>query len=148
MKAMDIAKIAAVVAGAFVTYKFFQKVKDVGGNVAAAGKKFVAEDLNPASDKNLVYSGVNAVGAKVTGDDSFSLGGWLYEKFNDDPLASQPSNVTKQAEQIAIKKPYTPWELDDSSVKKPSFVDPFAIHSTDFGDDGMLIKNGIDFKLF
>ena len=35
--------------------------------------------LNPASDKNIVYGGVNSIGAKVSGDKDWSLGGWLYE---------------------------------------------------------------------
>lgn len=40
--------------------------------------------VNPASDKNLVYTGVNKVGAAATGDDSFSLGSWIYDIFHPD----------------------------------------------------------------
>jgi hypothetical protein len=40
------------------------------------------DTFNPTSDKNLAYRGTNAVGAALTGDASFSLGSWLYDRFN------------------------------------------------------------------
>lgn len=39
----------------------------------------VLPKVNPGSDQNLLYQGVNALGSKVTGDESFTLGGWLYD---------------------------------------------------------------------
>lgn len=55
----------------------------------SVGKVVVTETLNPASDKNAAYGGVNAVGAALTGDDSFSLGSWLYDVTH--PGASVPA---------------------------------------------------------
>jgi hypothetical protein len=61
----------------------------VGGVIAVAvylqylkTREFFTTALNPASDKNLAYSGVNGVGAKITGDENFTFGGWIYEKLN------------------------------------------------------------------
>ncbi len=35
--------------------------------------------VNPADRNNLAYTGVNAVGAAITGDEGFSLGGAFYD---------------------------------------------------------------------
>ena len=35
--------------------------------------------LNPASSENVAYQGVNAVGSELSGDDSWTLGGWFYD---------------------------------------------------------------------
>lgn len=39
--------------------------------------------VDPTSDNNLAYRGVNAVGSSITGDSSFSLGSWLYDLTHD-----------------------------------------------------------------
>jgi hypothetical protein len=39
----------------------------------------VLPKINPASDQNVVYQGANWLGSKVTGDEGFNLGGWLYD---------------------------------------------------------------------
>jgi len=39
----------------------------------------VGQAVNPTSDQNLAYKGVNSVGEALTGDDAFSLGSWLYD---------------------------------------------------------------------
>ena len=44
-----------------------------------AKRKQIGAAVNITSDQNLAYKGVNAVGAAVTGDTSFSLGSWLYD---------------------------------------------------------------------
>lgn len=55
----------------------------------------VGNAINPASDKNLVYKGVNAIGAAVTGDGSFSLGSTIYDWFHDDAaLVNKPKPAT------------------------------------------------------
>jgi len=54
--------------------------KAVGNSVVAAGNA-----VNPASEKNLIYKGVNAIGDVFDdgGDnDSFSLGSWAYDWVN------------------------------------------------------------------
>lgn len=68
----DVAIAVAVLAGtAIVVYGLWK----AGGVV----KKAVTEDLNPASDKNLAYSAVNAVGGAITGDADWSLGSAIYD---------------------------------------------------------------------
>ena len=51
-------------------------------NGIANGVNYVAPKLNPASDQNIVYSGVNGVGSALTGDSNFTLGGWFYDLMN------------------------------------------------------------------
>ena len=76
---------------------------DAAGDAAAA----VGRSVNPASDQNLIYRGVNAVGGAVTGDGDFSLGSWLYDVMNPEPLiTSNPSpsravRVREYSERIA-----------------------------------------------
>lgn len=43
--------------------------------------------LDPTSANNLAYRGVNAVGTSLTGDEHFSLGGWLYDKLHPNEAA-------------------------------------------------------------
>lgn len=51
-----------------------------------AGKvgQVLSEDLNPASDKNLAYRGVNGIGSWLTGDSSWTLGGAIYDGLHND----------------------------------------------------------------
>lgn len=62
--------IVAIVA----VYLVARKTGAALGDAAQA----VGTAVNPVSDQNLAYKGVNAVGAAVSGDQSFSLGSWLY----------------------------------------------------------------------
>ncbi len=43
----------------------------------------VTESLDPTSSNNIFASGVDKVGAVLTNDPNFRLGGWLYDKFNN-----------------------------------------------------------------
>ena len=74
MTTRDYITIGIGLAGLYIAWKGTQVVKST-----------IAEDLNPASDKNIIYRGVNALGQAVTGDDSWALGTSLYsdppEKF-------------------------------------------------------------------
>jgi hypothetical protein len=70
--------VFGVVAVSAVLYYVATKVVEKLGGAAGS----VANSVNPTSDKNLVYRGVNQVGEVLTGDASFSLGSWLYDKFN------------------------------------------------------------------
>lgn len=38
--------------------------------------------IDPTSENNVFYSGVNAVGKSLTGQENFDLGGWLYDKIH------------------------------------------------------------------
>jgi hypothetical protein len=57
--------------------------------VYVAGKQVVetvgdvGNAINPVNDNNVFAVGVDSVGAKLTGDVDFKLGGWLYDKMND-----------------------------------------------------------------
>lgn len=51
----------------------------IWGNDLKKAAAAAANAVNPTSDKNLAYTGVNAVGTALTGDESFSLGGWFYD---------------------------------------------------------------------
>lgn len=42
----------------------------------------VVEKINPFSNKNIIYSGVNEIGAVITQNDDFSLGVWLYDQLH------------------------------------------------------------------
>jgi len=39
----------------------------------------VAPRVNPASDQNLIYSGVNGIGGALSGDKDWTLGNWLFD---------------------------------------------------------------------
>lgn len=69
---------ALVVVGAFVVYFLGRRVvADVGQAAAAVG-----EAVNPVSDQNIFYRGVNAVGEAITGAKDFSLGTAIYDWLN------------------------------------------------------------------
>ena len=51
-------------------------------NKAAETVKEVGAAIDPTSSENIFYSGVNSVGSTLTGDEDFSLGGWIYEVAN------------------------------------------------------------------
>ncbi len=71
----DSAKLALIGAGAAVVVigALYLLARKAGAAVVAVGQA-----VNPVSDKNIAYQGVNAAGAAVTGDSEFSLGTWLY----------------------------------------------------------------------
>lgn len=116
MKVETVLKYSALIGVAFVATKFALKVaegvkagKEVLGAVTDTLVKTVTEDLNPASDKNVVYSAVNAAGRQITSDPSFNLGGSLWEFWNGKefarkaglaPDSSDTANTSKQIEQM------------------------------------------------
>lgn len=66
-------------------------VASMFGKGLKAGLSAVGTAINPTSDRNLAYRGVNAIGAAVSGRDSFSLGSWIYDLTHEDAnLASNP----------------------------------------------------------
>lgn len=58
-------------------------VYDVTHDNPITGEKAPINAVNPASDQNVIYKGVNSVGSYITGDKDFTLGGWIYGVFND-----------------------------------------------------------------
>lgn len=79
------AGLAVVAIGA--AYLLARKAGATVSDAAAA----VGTAVNPVSDQNLAYKGVNAVGSAVTGDQSFSLGGWIYDLTH--PAGTGSSNI-------------------------------------------------------
>ena len=71
LNATAVIALAGIAAVGFVAWKVFPGLS-----------KVVTKDLNPASSENVVNKGVSAVGAAVTGDDSWTLGGQLADWFN------------------------------------------------------------------
>ena len=49
--------------------------------IKAAG--VVGDAINPVNDNNIFASGVNAVGAKISGNKHWSLGSWIYDITHD-----------------------------------------------------------------
>lgn len=85
--------IGIIVGGAvlyFISSRIFKGAGEAIGNVA----KSVGTAINPVSDQNLAYRGVGAVGAAVTGDQYWTLGGAIYDLFHTDD-ASAPSKQVK-----------------------------------------------------
>lgn len=64
------------------------------GAVYFAGKKLLdagakaANAVNPLNHDNVFATSVNDVGASVTGDKDFTLGGAIYDLFHSDPLSN------------------------------------------------------------
>lgn len=73
-----------------------QGVRDVwNGATDAAGRaaSAVGTAVNPTSDQNLAYRGVNAVGASWSGDPNFSLGSWAYDVAPPESLLAKAGNA-------------------------------------------------------
>lgn len=47
--------------------------------------KKTANAINPVSEENIFYQGVNGVGGAVTGDNDFDLGHWIYDTIHGVP---------------------------------------------------------------
>lgn len=70
-------KTAAIVAGVAVVAYLLWRAKGAIGEA-------ISTTLNPASDQNAAYKGVNAIGSTLTGDQDFSLGSYLYDLTHSD----------------------------------------------------------------
>jgi len=49
--------------------------KNIADGAAAA-----AQSINPVNDENIFNQGVLAVGQKITGNQNWTLGGWIYDE--------------------------------------------------------------------
>ncbi len=101
----------------------------------------VTTTLNPASDKNLAYRGVNAVGEAVTGDSGFSLGSYLFDVFNP-TAANYDPNANTYRPQITPDptpgfNPYAPGGTRSDYVTAVAPDSPF-----DYSLDAYLRRNG------
>lgn len=62
----------------------------------------VVNAVNPASDQNLIYRGVNAIGSAATGSNDWSLGGAIYDWTHPDEYASTTINTAAQTDAARI----------------------------------------------
>lgn len=83
--------------GGILLWKASQVAGDAAG-VAWEGVKDGASTVggwvNPVSDQNLAYRGVNALGGALAGDDSWSLGGWIYDITHPETVEPQPDRFS------------------------------------------------------
>lgn len=86
--------LGAVAVG--VVWYGYKKISGAAGAAVGSVVETVSEvastSLNPASDQNLIYRGINAVGGAAAGSDSWSLGSWIYDLTHSDPLAPPVSS--------------------------------------------------------
>jgi len=61
----DQAVAVAVLAGTAIAVYVLWKAKEGAAAVVETARGVVTQDLNPASDRNLIYRGVNAVGGAI-----------------------------------------------------------------------------------
>lgn len=52
---------------------------DAAGGIVAGGYDALPQAIKPSDPNNVFYQGTNKIGAAVTGDDNFTLGGWIYD---------------------------------------------------------------------
>lgn len=65
---------ALAVVGGVALYVAEKKGREAVGAIGNA--------INPVNNDNIFASGVDSVGAKLSGDKNFKLGGWIYDVFN------------------------------------------------------------------
>jgi hypothetical protein len=94
MKLPDILNTKAVAYGVGIVviggvlYFFGKKLLGAAGDALAT----VGTALNPVNEKNLANRAVGAIGAAVTGDEHWSLGGAIYDLFHP----YDPNTPTRQ----------------------------------------------------
>ncbi len=84
---------AGVLALGLVVYLAVRALAGKASEAAAA----VGNAVNPASDQNLANRAVTATGRVLTGDQSFSLGSWLYDLTHE---SYDPNKPIKRAPTI------------------------------------------------
>lgn len=70
--------LAAIAVAGYVIYKAVGTA-DAAGKAVSTAAATVGGWVNPTSDKNLAYSGVNAIGGAISGEKDWSLGGAIYD---------------------------------------------------------------------
>jgi hypothetical protein len=81
-QARALAIIAALGVGLYVAWRIKRAagaVADAAGAAIDTTVEVVTKDLNPASQENIIYGGVNNILETVTGDKNATLGGKLYD---------------------------------------------------------------------
>lgn len=117
MKAIDAVKIGGILFAGVAAYLVVTRTMKAGGDVVAAAKKVLTEDLNPASPENVVYKAASAAVDKLAGDgEKIPVGVRIWEKLNPEKVqrekdmlggTSDVSNVKKQASAYSQGGPST-----------------------------------------
>lgn len=47
--------------------------------VIAGAYEAVPESVKPSSENNIIYKGLGGIGATISGDKNWTLGGWIYD---------------------------------------------------------------------
>jgi len=76
MKFSDKQILMIIGAGGLLLWYLKNKTVEVVGDVAEA--------INPVNPDNIFNEGVNSVGSAISGDDDWSLGGWIYDITHDE----------------------------------------------------------------
>lgn len=74
--------------GSFDYGSLWSAINPGGGALVDAAKA-----VNPANPDNLINGGFNRVTQWLTGDENFSLGGWVYDVTHDDPLTGKSASI-------------------------------------------------------
>lgn len=96
-------KLALAGAAGFALWYAYQKITGAAGQavekaVTAAGEvaDAVITGINPVNHDNIVNRAVSATGAAISGNDSWSLGTWVYDLTHSDP-EPPPTTPTRNA---------------------------------------------------
>lgn len=55
-------------------------VIDAGTGLISGAYEALPDPVKPSSSNNIINQGVEKIGAALTGDPNFTLGGWIYDK--------------------------------------------------------------------
>lgn len=81
--------------------------KDAIVQAAADAAETAVASVNPASDRNLAYRGVNGIGGAITGVENWSLGGAIYDLLNPEPKPAVP-DTTPQPDPYGVAPYFAP----------------------------------------
>lgn len=85
----------AILTGAAVLYWLMKKAGgEVLEGVSVAAQR-IGTAVNPVSDQNLAYRGVNAVGASISGSKEWSLGSAIYDLVHPSYDPNAPASTHK-----------------------------------------------------
>lgn len=106
---------------------------------ARKGAQVVKENINlvnPASDENLAYRGVNAVGAAVSDDENFDLGKSLFCFFNPNAITCNPErallNKSQDTSQLSDEQVSLLLEQEREFIENDEYIAPAGSGSAGF----------------
>ncbi len=79
---------------AYFAYRSFGRVGQAVGKVGEAAGH-VGQAVNPLNPDNVFSSTTNKIGAAISGDEGWSLGGWLFDLTHPTPAEPLPSLTTR-----------------------------------------------------